>query len=143
MVRHISALEPEDVQAVAETGPADVDIMLTTTMQLPGGIVATTSGDMRPQARFKAYLRVQGSSGTMYVHNPLTPQMGNRLDVTIDGATRSETFPRRSTFGYQLDAFCDAVQEGTPLYTDGWDGVAQMRVIDRAYTAAGLPLRGL
>lgn len=142
-VRHITGLEPDEVQAEAEVGPPDVDVMLNTTMRLPGGITATTSGDMRADAQFKAYLQVQGSEGTMYVQNPLTPQMGNRIDLTINGDTQSESFSRRSTFGYQLDAFCDAVEYGTALMTDAWDGVCQMRVIDHAYAAAGLPLRGL
>jgi predicted dehydrogenase len=117
--------------------------MLKTTLGLPGGIVATTSGDMRPDVQFKAYLEVRGSAGTMYLHNPLTPQTGNRLDLTIDGVMQSEHFSRRATYSYQLDAFCDALEQGSPLLTNAWDGVAQMRVIDRAYTDAGLPLRGL
>jgi predicted dehydrogenase len=142
-VRHITGLEPDEVLAEAEVGPPDVDVMLKTTMQLPGGITATTSGDMRADVQFKAYLQVQGSAGTMYVHNPLTPQMGNRIDLTLNGETQTESFSRRSTFAYQLDAFCDAVEDGTELLTHAWDGVAQMRVIDRAYTAAGLPVRGL
>lgn len=141
-VRHISGLEPEQVAARAEEGPTHVDVMLTTTLKLPGGITATTSGDMRPQARFKAYLEVTGSAGKMYVHNPLSPQTGNRIELTIDGEATVERFPRRPTFGYQLDAFLDAIEHGTDLYTDAWDGVAQMAVIDRAYLAAGLPLRG-
>ena len=46
------------------------------------------------------------------------------------------------TYGYQLDAFLAAVNDGAPLYTDGEDGARQMAVIDRCYEAAGLPLRG-
>jgi len=63
--------------------------------------------------------------------------------VTIGGATRVEQFDRRATYGYQLDAFLAAVNDGASVPTDGWDAVHQMRVIDRVYEAAGLPLRGL
>ena len=35
-----------------------------------------------------------------------------------------------------------AVRDGTPLPTDGEDGFLNMRVIDAAYRAAGLPPRG-
>ncbi len=142
-VRHISGLEPDEVQAVAEVGPPDVDVMLKTTMQFPGGITVTTSGDMRPEATFQAYLEVRGSDGTMHVENPLVPQMGNRIDLTVNGEKTTESFSRRASYSYQLDAFCAAVEHGTELLTDAWDGVAQMRVIDRAYSAAGLALRGL
>lgn len=57
--------------------------------------------------------------------------------------TPSETFDRRPTYGYQLDAFLDAVDEGKSLLTDAEDAVKQMRVVDRCYEAAGLPTRGL
>ena len=142
-VRHISGEEPTVEAASAEVGPPHVDVMLKTEMSLPGGVRATTSGDMRADAKFTAYLEVRGSKGTMHVRNPLVPQSGHHIEVSADGKTRQEVFDRRSTYGYQLDAFLAAVNEGQPLYTDGWDGVKQMRVIDAAYEAAGLPLRGL
>jgi predicted dehydrogenase len=39
--------------------------------------------------------------------------------------------------------FLREVNEGTPLWTDGWDGMRQIQVIDRAYESAGMPVRGL
>ena len=48
-----------------------------------------------------------------------------------------------ATYGYQLDAFIAAVEEGAPYFTNPGDAVNQMRTIDRCYEAAGLPLRGL
>ena len=59
-----------------------------------------------------------------------------------DGTTTSETCDRRSTYGYQLDAFIAAVERGEPLFTDADDGVKQMRLIDRCYEAAGMRLHG-
>ncbi len=142
-VRHLTGMEPDTVEASAQTGPADVDVCLETTMTLAGGIVARTSGDMRPDTRFAAYLEVRGSAGTLRVTNPLVPQNGHRIELTIGGETSSETLDRRPTYGYQLDAFIAAVEHGASLATDGNDGVAQMTLIDRCYEAAGLPLRGL
>ena len=49
---------------------------------------------------------------------------------------------RRSTYGYQLDAFIAAVEQGESLPTDADDGVKQMRLIDRCYRAAGMRVRG-
>lgn len=141
-VRHLTASEPEAVTATATTGPPDVDVMLRAELDLPGGIRATTSGDMRPDTRFVAYLKVTGSNGRLHVANPLVPQMGHRLELSVNGEDTVETFDRRPTYGYQLDAFLDAVEHGTPLLTDADDAVRQMRVIDRCYQAAGLPLRG-
>jgi predicted dehydrogenase len=142
-VRHLTGLEPESVEATAEVGPPDVDVRLTTTLTFPGGIVATTSGDMRPEVPITAYLTVAGSRGTLQVVNPLVPQMGHQLRVTLGSRQRVEALDRRPTYGYQLDAFLDAIEHGQPLLTGADDAVSQMRVIDRCYEAAGLPLRGL
>jgi len=142
-VRHITGLEPEDVQATAETGPANVDVYLETEMIFPGNIKVKTVGDMRPSAKFKADIIVEGDAGKMIVKNPIAPQAGNAIDLVIDGAVTTETFSRRPTYRYQLDAFIDAVLTGSALFTDAEDAVKQMQLIDRCYLAAGLPLRGL
>lgn len=142
-VRHVSGSEPTVVSASAEVGPPDVDVMLRTELELPDGASAATSGDMRPDARFAAELTVTGSAGRMHVVNPLVPQMGHRLELSIAGRDTVETFDRRPTYGYQLDAFLDAIEHGAPLLTDADDAVRQMRLIDHCYQAAGLPLRGL
>jgi len=140
--RHITGEEPVDVTARAELGPPHVDVMLAATLKFPSGIVAQTLGDMRAEARFKAELEVTGDAGTMTVVNPLLPQTGHQIRVATRTGTRIETLDRRPTFGYQLDAFIDAIEKGRPLLTGVDDAVKQMRVIDRCYISAGLPLRG-
>lgn len=142
-VRHLTGSEPETLTASAEVGPPDVDVRLSATMTFPGGIAVTTSGDMRPGIRFTAHLIVRGTAGTLHVVNPLAPQMGHEIRVSAGSAERIETLDRRSSYAYQLDAFLDAVEHGAPLFTDAEDAVRQMRVIDRCYRAAGLPVRGL
>ena len=141
-VRHLSGEEPSDVTARAEVGPPHVDVLLEATLKLPSGIVAHTSGDMRPGAKFKAELIVNGELGTLTVVNPLLPQIGHQLRITTGAGTTTERVDCRPTFGYQLDAFINAVNDGAPLLTGADDAVKQMRVIDRCYRAAGLPLRG-
>ncbi len=141
-VRHLLGEEPTEVDAEAIEGPPDVDLMLHTRLRFPGGVLATTSGDMRPEARFKAVLTVTGSRGRLEVTNPLVPQTGHLIELEVDGEARTETRDRRPTYGYQLDAFLAAVNHGQPLHTDGEDGARQMAVIDRCYQAAGMRLRG-
>lgn len=142
-VRHISGEEPIEVDARAEVGPPNVDLMLETEMILPSGIRAFTSGDMRSDVQFRADLTVIGSRGTMVVTNPIVPQNGHAIEVTVDGRKRVETTDRRPSYGYQLDAFIAAVEEGEPLLTGPDDAVKQMQLIDRCYEAASLPVRGL
>jgi len=141
--RHILADEPKTIEAVADVGPPNVDLMLQARMTFPGGIDVQTSGDMREGTTFRADLTVEGDKGRMVVNNPLVPQMGNSIELEVDGETAMEVFDRRPSYGYQLDAFIDAVEEGKPLLTGPNDAVRQMRVIDRCYEAAGLPVRGL
>ena len=141
-VRHLLGAEPTDIDAEAIQGPPDVDLMLQTRMRFPDGVLATTSGDMRAEARFRADIIVTGSRGELKVTNPLVPQTGHLIELKTDGVVQTETLDRRPTYGYPLDAFLAAVNDGLPLPTDGKDGAAQMAVIDRCYQAAGMRLRG-
>lgn len=142
-IRHITGEEPAEVAARAEVGPPHVDLLLEAQVTFPSGVRGFTSGDMRPEAQFRADIEVVGSAGTLKVVNPIVPQNGHALQLTVDGRSSSETLDRRPTYGYQLDAFIAAVEEGAPMFTGPEDAVAQMRLIDRCYEAAGLPVRGL
>lgn len=142
-VRHLTGAEPEVASAAAVLGPPLVDVRLDAELVFPGGVRAHTSGDMRPEARFRAEIEVRGSAGMLRVVNPLVPQIGHRIELTLQGRTTTETRDRRPTYGYQLDAFIAAVEQDAPVLTDAHDAVAQMQAIDRIYEAAGLPVRGL
>lgn len=141
-VRHITGAEPLEVTAKAEVGPPDVDVYLKADMVFPGGIKASAEGDMRADAKFKASLTVVGTDGTMTLNNPIAPHFGNSIDLMIAGEASTETFDKRPTYSYQLDAFIDAVENGTAVLTGPQDAVKQMELIDRCYEAAGLKLRG-
>ena len=142
-VRHITGEEPTEVSARAVLGPPHVDVCLEAELGFQSGIVAKVSGDMRPGVSLRAELVVRGERGTLSIDNPVAPQRGHRIELTLDGRTTSEQLDLRTTFAYQLDAFLDAVLDGEPMHTDAEDAVQQMHLIDRCYEAAGLPLRGL
>jgi hypothetical protein len=69
------------------------------------------------------------------------PQTVTRFAWPPEAARASKRWIDAPTFGYQLDAFIDAIENGRPLLTGVDDAVKQMRVIDRCYISAGLPLR--
>ncbi len=142
-VRHLTGEEPHHVTARAEVGPQHVDLMLEADFEFPSGIRARISGDMRPNTRFRADFEVTGDKGSLKVTNPLVPQNGHLIEIRIGDRVVEETRDRRPTYGYQLDAFIAAVKNGAPLLTGPDDAVKQMRLIDRCYQAAGLPIRGL
>ena len=141
-VRHLTNEEPEVLSVEVEVGPPNVDLYLRAKMMIAGGTTIFTSGDMRRGGRFRADVIVTGDKGLMHVNNPLLPQIGHQIIVDINGNKRREAFDRRATYGYQLDAFLDAVNNNADLATNGEDAVRQMRVIDACYRAADLPLRG-
>lgn len=139
-LRHITREEPEVVSASAQVGNPNVDLRLDVNYQLSNEVTATTIGSMC-DTTFGADLKVSGADGTLFVQNPLVPHMGHRIDLTIGDETTSEELTRRPTYSFQLDAFVDAVRNGSALPTDHHDAVKQMHVIDAAYLAAGLPTR--
>ena len=75
------------------------------------------------------------------MHNFVAPQYFHRLTVTTDGRRRRERVPGASTYSYQLAAFTAAVLRGEPTLTPPADSVANMRVIDDIYRAAGMEPR--
>lgn len=139
-LRHITRQEPKVVAARARIGNPDVDLSLDVDYELANGVTATTIGSMC-DPKFVADLVVIGDRGRMNVVNPLVPQHGHRIELTVDGATTTEEVTRRSTYDFQLDAFVDGVRNGTKLPTDANDAVKQMRLIDAAYRAAGMRTR--
>ena len=139
-LRHITKSEPKVVAAEAKIGNPDVDLRLEIDYELEDGLTARTVGSMCDPG-FAADMEVRGSNGRMLVVNPLVPQHGNKIELTVGAESSEEEFTRRSTYAFQLDAFVDAVQNGTSLPTDSADAIKQMRVIDAAYLAAGMKTR--
>lgn len=141
-LRHFTGEEPTVVSAEAVEGPPDVDIELTAELRFPSGFTGSASSAMAPGRDFRADLVVRGSKGALSVRNPLVPQMGHEIAVEVDGERRAETLTTRATYDFQLDAFARALGGGERLPTDATDAVAQMRLIDSVYQAAGMKVRG-
>ena len=141
-VRHITRQEPRVTNATAVEGDPQIDLSLEVEYEFDNGVTAKTSGAMN-QRTFAADMTVTGSDGELYVRNPLVPQHGNHVKLTVgDNIEFDEELTRRPTYEYQLEAFVDAVRNGTPMPTDAHDAIKQMEVIDAAYSAAGLKPRG-
>ena len=141
-MRHFTGEEPEVTSAEAVEGPPDVDLRLVTELRFPGGATGSTSGSMMRGDRFLTDLCAEGTKGTLTVNNPLVPHMGHEIKLEVDGETTTETLTKRTTYDYQLDAFVRALDTGEKLATDAEDAVKQMRLIDNAYRAAGMKVRG-
>ena len=83
-VRHIMGEEPKVTAAEATTGNPQVDMKLEVSMMFSDGVEARKMGSMCDPG-FSAYLLVTGENGTLRVQNPLVPQHGNKIELTING----------------------------------------------------------
>lgn len=142
-IRHLTGREPTVERAAAILGPEHVDISMRATFSLPAGCEADMYVSMAREATFKAYLEIEGTEGSIKLNNPLLPHLGHSLQWTRGAATNTKVLKARTSYEYQMDAFVNAILQGTELATASYDVVRQMTVIDAVYVAAGLPLRGL
>jgi predicted dehydrogenase len=142
IARLLGGEEPTVVSAVAKLHTPDVDRAMRAELSFPGGHSAGVQCSMWSMDLVKTSARVRGDHGELHVINPTNPQVWHRLRVKVDGTARSERLTRRSTYEFQLEAFSAAVLRGEPTLTPPADSIANMRVLDAIYVAAGMRPRG-
>ena len=137
LLRHLAAAEPEVVSARAHWTRGGVDRALTAELRFPDGRTARLSCSLMSRWLLRASAKVEGTTGRMLVLNPYAPQFFHRLRVVTATGSRRERVPGAPTYDYQLRAFVAAVRHGVPMPTDAVDAIANTRVIERLYAAAG------
>ena len=142
MARLLGLEEPEVVSAHAKLRTPNVDRAMRAELAFPSGHTGRITCSMWSTWAIQTSARVVGDAGEMFVVNPTAPQVFHRMRVKRGDAKRTEHFPRRATYEYQLDAFCAAVLQGEPTLTPPADSIANMRVLDAIYVAAGMTPRG-
>lgn len=143
MNRTVAGAEPEVRTAEARLARPGVDRWMRAELAYPNGVTGTMTCALWSSTLLKVAIRAVGSEGEVRVFNPTGPQFGYRLTVRRGG--RKERIrvdgAKRPTYSYQLEAFLHAVRDGGPVLTPPTDSVANMRVIDAIYEAAGLGVR--
>jgi predicted dehydrogenase len=142
MARLLGGEEPEVISATAKLRTPEVDRAMRAELSFPGGHTGRITCSMWSSWILQTFVRVTGDRGELHVINPTSPQLWHRLRVKSDGSTRKEKFTRRPTYEFQLEAFCAAVLRGEPTLTPPPDSIANMRVLDAIYVAAGMTPRG-
>jgi predicted dehydrogenase len=143
LIRGLAGAEPEVVAARAWLRRPEVDRAMAADLRFADGRTAHLSCSLLSACLLRLSATVRGERGVLHVINPYLPHRFHRLTLHTAASRRREHFSGDTTYTYQLRAFVDAVQRGAPLPTDGRDAVANMRVVDALYTAAGLRLRGV
>ncbi|MEU0531562.1 Gfo/Idh/MocA family protein [Amycolatopsis tolypomycina] len=141
MARVFGGETPTVVSATARLRSPRVDRAMTAELAYPSGHTGRITCSLWSSSVLRISAKVIGSRGSLKVLNPVAPQAYHRFTVHTDGHHRSEKFPRRPSYEYQLDAFAAAVLRGEPVKTSAADAVETMTVIDEIYRAAGLPVR--
>lgn len=142
MARLLGRDEPIVASATAKLRTPNVDRAMRAELTFPAGHTGRITCSMWSTWVIQTYARVTGDRGEMRVVNPTSPQLWHRMRVKSDGSTRTERFTHRPTYEFQLDAFCAAVLRGEPTLTPPADSIANMRVLDAIYIAAGMTPRG-
>ena len=86
--------------------------------------------------------KVVGDDGELSVLNPIAPHLLNRVKLRTAAGTRTERVRGDATYTSQLQAFTAYVRGDVSVPTDAAHGIANMRVIDAVYDAAGMKRRG-
>jgi predicted dehydrogenase len=142
MARLLGREEPAVASAMAKLRTPNVDRAMRAELKFPSGHTGRITCSMWSKWAIQTYARVTGDKGELSVINPTSPQLWHRMRVKVGGTARTEKFPKKPTYEYQLEAFCAAVLRGAPILTPPADSIAQMRVIDAIYLAAGMTPRG-
>lgn len=143
MVRTFAGREPTVTGATARLRSPGVDRFVQAELSFGDGMTGRVTTSMWSTTILRTSASVRGDRGSIHIVNPTTPQMFNLVTVKSSKGTRRQRIRGGSTYSYQLAAFVDAVRRSVPPLTPPADSVANMRVIDDIYRAAGLePRRG-
>ncbi|MBX3285386.1 MAG: Gfo/Idh/MocA family oxidoreductase [Actinobacteria bacterium] len=142
VLRLLAGEEPEVVSATAKLQKPGIDRAMSAEVRFPGGASGGFRCSMWSSTLLSMGATVVGDTGTLKVRNFTMPHLGGKLTVITPNGKRSERGGDGRTYTHQMAAFADAVLRGGPVLTPPSDSIATMEVIDAAYAAAGLPLRG-
>jgi predicted dehydrogenase len=141
MLRTFAGAEPEVVSAQAKERSPGVDRVMRADMRFADGRTGRINTSMWGTTVLKIAARIEGERGVLKVFNPTAPQYFHRMTVKAGGRKRRERVKGGATYSYQLAAFAGAVLRGEPTLTPPAESIANMRVIDDIYRAAGMEPR--
>ena len=142
--RMLFGAEPERVEAAIVRDPdMEIDVITSGLLVFPGGGQATFTCSTRSESDQRVH--VFGTEGHISIGIPfnIPPDRPTHVFVTQGGdppvapAVERLTFATADPYGCEADAFARAVLDGEPVPTPPSDAVANLRVIERIFAAAG------
>jgi predicted dehydrogenase len=141
LLRFLAGAEPQVAHAEARLIRPQVDRLMTAELVFGDGRTGRITCGLLSARLLRASATVRGTSGQLRVVFPFLPHHFHRITVNTGHVTRHEQLEGETTYFYQLQAFARAIH-GAPVPTNAADAIANMRVIDAVYRAAGLLPRG-
>ncbi len=132
---------PELISAKAKLLRNNVDRAMSVDLRWRNGTTGRIENSLLSRKLFRISARVEGSKGSLYVLNPVAPQIYHHLTLTLNGKRRRERITGKASYTYQLEEFVRRIRRGESR-SDLSDAIANMTLIDTIYRSAGLPLRG-
>ena len=133
-LRSIMGEEPVIVSAWQMLADSGADIATRATFAFPSGATGKILTDMT--SAVAAWVRVEGSEGVLRVDNPLSTAFPQSLTINRAGQETVETFTRKSSYAFQLEAFRDAILHGASVPTRGADSLATIALLAAIRDAA-------
>lgn len=144
LARHVIGKEPRQVISAHGTRRStEVDDGMIAELEFPDGIRAAIDVSMRADGDcHSCSARVEGERGVLTVTNPFLTALGCRLTLETASGTRTVYESNTPTYIYQARDFAAFIRgERREAITSVEDSVANMKVIDAIYIAAGMKLR--
>jgi predicted dehydrogenase len=126
-LRSMMGEEPTVTSAMHQVFESGADTLSYAALTFPSGATGEISCDFIRHT--EAWVKVEGSAGSMVVNNPLSASFPQSLTITRGDESATETFTRRPSYAFQLEAFRDAVLHGAPVPTRGADSLATIRLL--------------
>ena len=142
LLRTLMGMEPTVTTARAWLRAPQVDRAAEAHFTFANGSTGRIYCSMWSPTLLKFGAKVIGDKGELHIANPYLPHLYHHLRIRTASGERREKVETTPTYTYQLAAFIQAVRTGTPFPTGMTDAIANMRVIDAIYQAAGLKPRG-
>jgi predicted dehydrogenase len=136
-LRHLVDGEPTVASARATENPLGADLTVEAVLRSETGVSLELAASMVEGVPLESSLVVEGTRGRLAVDNLVFPAHGHAIEQEIDGVLRVSTVAGDETYDHQLDAVVRGIASGEQLPTEGADSIANMRVIDEIYAAAG------
>ena len=142
LLRFLTGAEPQVTRAEARLIRPQVDRYMTADFRFADGRTAHMICALLSARLLRTTTTVHGATGELRVTLPFLPHRFHRVTIRSAQGVRHEHLEGEATYVYPLRAFAHAVRHDVPAVTHPGDAVANMRIVDAVYAAAGLRPRG-